>query len=86
MAHHLPKDRRHRQKATNPWDYHLQPKSFLRTAALEVTNPKTGKSVQARAVDWGPNENTGRIADLSPGLAKELGLETDDVVRVRIYE
>lgn len=68
------------------WDYAKQPKSFLRTATIEVTNPKTGKIVMARAVDWGPHEDTGRVADLSPGLAKALGLNTDDTVRVRIYE
>lgn len=68
------------------WDYHILPKSMLRHAQIEVTNPTTGKSAMARAVDWGPNANTGRVADLSPGLARELGLNTDDVVRIRIYK
>jgi len=36
-----------------------------------------GKSVAAHPADWGPNIATGRIADLSPGLADALGLDTD---------
>lgn len=35
-------------------------------------------------VDWGPNEKTGRVSDLSPGLMKALGITTDDVVTVRM--
>ena len=32
--------------------------------------------------DWGPNEKTGRIADLSPGLMDALNIDTDDEVEV----
>src|SRR4029077_2450078 len=49
-----------------------------------VTNPRTGQSAVARPVDWGPNARTGRVADLSEGLAKKLGLNTDDTVEVSI--
>ena len=31
---------------------------------------------------WGPNDQTGRAADLSPALMRDLGLETDDDVEV----
>ena len=40
--------------------------------------------MDAQPVDWGPHISTGRVADLSPGLAKALGLQTDDVVRITI--
>jgi len=32
--------------------------------------------------DWGPHENTGRVADISPGLMDDLGIQTDDEVEV----
>jgi rare lipoprotein A (peptidoglycan hydrolase) len=49
-----------------------------------VENPANGRVADARPVDWGPNISTGRVADLSPGLAKALGLQTHDVVRITI--
>lgn len=64
------------------WDYSLTPKAFLRTAVITVQDPTNSRSAQVRAVDWGPNEATGRVADLSPGLADFLGLKTDDIVNV----
>ena len=36
----------------------------------------------ALPADWGPNEKTGRVADLSPGLMEALGIDTDDEVEV----
>ena len=48
-----------------------------------VTNKKTGVSRLAHPADWGPHEaETGRAADLSPGLAESLGVTTDDEVTV----
>ena len=48
-----------------------------------VTNKKTGVQRLAHPADWGPHEEqTGRAADLSPALAKSLGVSTDDVVSV----
>ena len=64
------------------WDYSLTPKAFLRTAQVTVQDPTNGRSAQARVVDWGPHERTGRIADLSPGLARFLEIKTDDIVNV----
>src|SRR5581483_8164998 len=53
-------------------------------ALARVENPVTGRAVDARPVDWGPHPSTGRVADLSPGLAAALGLNTDDTVRITI--
>jgi hypothetical protein len=66
------------------WNYSDTPKEFLRRSLATVENPQNGRKVDARPVDWGPNESTGRVADLSPGLAAALGLNTDDVVRITI--
>lgn len=62
------------------WDYAKTPRTFLQGISVKVS--ANGKTLDARPVDWGPNERTGRIADLSPGLASALGLETDDVCHV----
>jgi hypothetical protein len=64
------------------WDYSVTPKDFLKSAKVVVTNPSTGQSGSAQPVDWGPNASTGRIIDLSPGLASTLGLTTDDTCTV----
>lgn len=64
------------------WDLSATPRSFLRTIKVRVS--ANGKSEEARPVDTGPNAATGRVADLSPGLANKLGLDTDDVCTVEI--
>ncbi|GGF76912.1 hypothetical protein GCM10007301_41020 [Azorhizobium oxalatiphilum] len=66
------------------WDYKQTPRSLLQRAKVIVTNPATGKSAEARPVDWGPSAGTGRVADLSPGLAELLGLATDDVCQITL--
>src|SRR5438874_6519273 len=66
------------------WNYNDTPREFLKRALARVENPSNGRSADARPVDWGPNISTGRVADLSPGLAAALGLQTDDVVRITI--
>ncbi len=79
-------------KAVNPdryyfacrWNYAETSKEFLRRALARVENPANGRAVDARPVDWGPHPSTGRVADLSPGLAAALGLDTDDIVRITI--
>jgi N-acetylmuramoyl-L-alanine amidase len=43
---------------------------------------KTGKRYKARPADWGPHTDTGRVADLSPGLMKALGIDTDEEVEI----
>jgi N-acetylmuramoyl-L-alanine amidase len=66
------------------WDYSVTPKEFLRRALARVENPANGRTADARPVDWGPHPSTGRVADLSPGLAAALVLNTDDIVRITI--
>ena len=66
------------------FDYTETPKNYLKTIHGIVKNTRTGQSAAARPADWGPNAKTGRVADLSPGLAKKLGLNTDDDVEVSI--
>ncbi len=72
------------------WDYALYPVQFLRHAVVKLTNPANALYVFARPVDFGPGDgtiidgqptpDTGRVADLSPGAATALGLQTDDAV------
>ncbi|MEI9999373.1 MAG: hypothetical protein WDO13_09495 [Verrucomicrobiota bacterium] len=73
------------------WDYARFPVPFLRQTVVKLTNPANDRWLFARPVDFGPGDgtvidglptpNTGRLADLSPGTATVLGLQTDDVVR-----
>jgi hypothetical protein len=72
------------------WDYTRFPKDFLRNTVVRLTNPANGWHLLARPVDFGPGDgtlidgqltpDTGRIADLSPGAATALGVQTDDEV------
>jgi hypothetical protein len=41
-----------------------------------------GRELRAFPADWGPHEDTGRVADISPGLMKALGIQTDSSVEV----
>src|SRR5258705_3034335 len=66
------------------WNYNDTPREFMKAALAGVETPSNGRAVDARPVDWGPHISTGRVADLSPGLASVLGLQTDDVVRITI--
>jgi N-acetylmuramoyl-L-alanine amidase-like protein len=64
------------------WDYDEVPKAMLLEEIALVRVPATGLALKAYPADWGPHENTGRIADLSPGLMDDLGLVTDDEVEI----
>jgi hypothetical protein len=66
------------------WDYDApyESKAALLNYFAEVRFPVTGKRFYAQPADWGPGESTGRVCDLSPGLANALGVVTDDVVEV----
>jgi hypothetical protein len=68
------------------WTYSVTPKSFLKakTTQVKVTNSANNKSAMARPADWGPADFTERVADLSPGLATELGLDTNQFCRVEV--
>lgn len=65
------------------WDYDVTPKTMLaKPYPALVRSPDTGKSFLAWPADWGPHEDTGRVADISPSLMSRLGIETDDEVEV----
>jgi len=66
------------------WDYDETPKDVLLTMRVLVYAPRTRRLLIARPADWGPHEDTGRIADISPGLMDALGIETDDEVQVML--
>ena len=64
------------------WDYQRTPKPSLLEDVALVKSLRNGTFMTALPADWGPHENTGRIADLSPGLMADLGISTDDEVEV----
>jgi N-acetylmuramoyl-L-alanine amidase len=64
------------------WDYSETPPPVLLEEMALVTAPKTGRSVKCYPADWGPHEDTGRVADISPGAMELLGITTDDIVEV----
>ncbi len=66
------------------WDYSLTNAAYLRSTLILVRNPKTGQTESAQAVDWGPNDKTGKAVDLSPGLKERLGLRDDDDVELEL--
>jgi N-acetylmuramoyl-L-alanine amidase len=66
------------------WDYDKTPKSSLLDAVALVRAIKTGISLKAFPADWGPHEDTGRVADISPCLMDDLGIQTDDEVLVTL--
>lgn len=66
------------------WDYSVTPKGMLRQCVAVIRNPLNGGWLLARPVDFGPAKDTGRVADLSPGILDALALTTDDDVEVFI--
>lgn len=64
------------------WSYDETSKTELLTKQVWVKSLATGFKIKAFCSDWGPNENTGRVADLSPGLMDALELTTDDEVMI----
>ncbi len=65
------------------WNYHETSRHFLQDSVAHVS--ANGRTVLMRPMDWGPNENTGRVCDMSPAGADVLGLSTDDTCEVTIY-
>ena len=65
------------------WNYHEISRHFLQDAVAHVS--ANGRTVTARPMDWGPNENTGRVCDMSPAGADALELSTDDICSVTVY-
>jgi hypothetical protein len=74
------------------WNYHVHhmtPEDVKRWWAnkkLQITNSKTGVAIVARAVDYGPHENTGLDVGLSPGAAEALGVEAGDEVDIALAD
>lgn len=64
------------------WDYDIISKADLRDITVQVRAASSGVELAAFPADWGPHEDTGRVADLSPQLMADLGIETDDTVVV----
>jgi len=64
------------------WDYSATPKDMLRDHMHKVLVRAHGKEFLTYPADWGPHSDTGRVADLSPGLMAALDLATDDEVEV----
>jgi len=67
------------------WNYLFTSRSLLRKSLCEVVTAK-GRRALCRPVDWGPNIRTGRVMDLSPGLANYLGLKTDDTATLTLVD
>jgi hypothetical protein len=78
--------RRLNSKAVNyiacRWDYNATPPEMLLREIALVRAIKTGISLKAFPADWGPHADTGRLADISPCLMDNLGIQTDDEVEV----
>jgi hypothetical protein len=64
------------------WDYEHTPKDMMLDHLALVRAVETGMVMMASPADWGPHEDTGRAADLSPALMEDLGIQTDDEVEV----
>jgi len=65
------------------WDYAQFPKTRLAGPEVALVRAtKTKRQFTAHPADWGPHTSTGRVADISPGLMRELGIDTDDEVEV----
>jgi hypothetical protein len=62
------------------WDYDVTPHKELLTKRALIS--AGDKSVLAWPADWGPHSSTARCADVSLRVMKDLGLQTDDTVRV----
>ena len=64
------------------WDYADTPSEMLLSEVALVRSLETGFALKAFPADWGPHIDTDRVADISPGLMEDLGLETDDEVEI----
>lgn len=62
----------------------VTPTTWLRKTFIYIENESNGRWVYAQPVDWGPHVRTDRLIDVSPGVSKRLGVQTDSYVRVVI--
>lgn len=56
------------------WDYSVTSRRWLISHKVRVKNPANGIEREAQPVDWGPGVTSKYVMDLSPGLARALGL------------
>ncbi len=66
------------------WAEHGIEREEARRATFKITNPENGEFCYAQGSDFGPADWTGRVADLSPGVATALNLETDDIAIIEM--
>jgi len=64
------------------WDYEETPREMLLKSFAMIRAHKTNNVIICFPADWGPHEDTGRVADLSLGAMRRLGITTDDTVDV----
>jgi hypothetical protein len=64
------------------WDYEKVSKTQMLEHVALVRAVESGIAMKAFPADWGPHGATDRIADISPGLMDDLGIDTDDEVEV----
>jgi murein DD-endopeptidase MepM/ murein hydrolase activator NlpD len=60
----------------------LAAKSWWHDKKILVTNPTNNKQVILAVKDWGPNEDTGRVIDVSKAALDYLGAVTDNTVNI----
>jgi hypothetical protein len=64
------------------WDYDVTSKTMLANPSRQALVRAGDREFLAWPADWGPHEDTDRVADLSPALMEALDLQTDDDVEV----
>ena len=58
----------------------------VRRGQFTICKQAGGPAIWATAADWGPNLDTGRLIDCSPGILTALGAQTDDQLLVSFIE
>jgi hypothetical protein len=66
------------------WDSSMKSSFLKRGEMAKVSNVRTGKTIKARPVDYGPASFTNCVADISPGLKDFLGLQGADEISVEV--
>ena len=61
-------------------------KDWWHDKKILVTNPSNGKQVVLAVKDWGPNERTGRVIDVSETALNALGVVTDATVNIEFAD
>ena len=64
------------------WDYDKTSKAELANPSVLAIVRAHGAEFYAWPADWGPHEDTNRVADISPALMQALDLTTDDEIEV----